>query len=75
MGAKSHEGEQKSAFLANCRYVKILLLNTFDITEEEAQKAPYKVVHNDIYAAKGWVGWKHWYYPKTELVQITVFGK
>ena len=75
MGAKSHEGEQKSSFLASCRYVKILLLNTFDITEEEAQKAPYKVVHNDIYAAKGWVGWKHWYYPKTELVQITVFGK
>ncbi len=73
-GKKSHEGEASSGFTAKCRYVKLLLHNTFDITEEEAQSATYKVVHNDIYAAR-WDGWKHWYYPKTELIQFTVFGK
>ncbi len=74
-GKKFHEGTASSGFNAKCRYVKILLHNTFDITEEDAQNASFKVVHNDIYAAQGWVGWKHWYYPKTELVQITVLGE
>ena len=29
----------------------------------------------DIYSARGRYGGKPWYYPKTEPVQITVFGK
>ncbi len=70
-GKKSHEGEATSGFNAKCRFVKILLHNTFYISEEEAQSASYKVVQNDIYVSRGA---KPWYYPKTELVQISVFG-
>lgn len=69
--ALKHCGTVKNTLCGKARYVKVVFDNTSDITKEEAETAAYKVVENNIYLTRMNV---IWYYPATELIQITVFG-
>jgi hypothetical protein len=71
-GSIRHEGEVKRGLNISARYVKIVMFNAVDISEEDKDNVSFKLFENEYATPR--IG-RPWYYPKTEIKKIAVYEK